>query len=293
MKKMKNMMYSLSIGVAFIGLSALPAVAGPPFTNIEGVGGVAFNPLAFVSNSIKNDGEGLGGSNFISKPNIGYWHAGLDSDINWEALGANMSFWNRIEIGYGHEWISIDDVTNLDKNNFSIKANLLKEGSWYPAVSIGAIYKETNFTVTPDDNGTDFYAVASKNLMDIPVPIVLSAGVISTKGYIRGALGFGDDRDEAFFGNFEVLPFMKMDSAPGILKGIIVGFDYVDAVDVGNGLETHALWNAHVAWMHDGLTLIAAYVNSGAEEVHSFVAGTGGLPTALGDGYCLSLQYQF
>ena len=98
---MKKIMCSLGIVVSFMGMSALPAVAGPPFTNIEGVGGVALNPLAFVANGIKADGTGLFGSTVVSKPNVGYWHIGLgDSDINWEAVGANMSLWNVLDIGY-------------------------------------------------------------------------------------------------------------------------------------------------------------------------------------------------
>ncbi|MDO9042899.1 MAG: DUF3034 family protein [Desulfocapsaceae bacterium] len=291
---MKKIMCSLGIAVSFMGMSALPAVAGPPFTNIEGVGGVALNPLAFVANGIKADGTGLFGSTVVSKPNIGYWHIGLgDSDINWEAVGANMSFWNVLEIGYGHEFVSIDDVTNVEKNNFSAKVNFLKEGDWYPALAVGAIYKDTNFTVTTDDSDYDYYAVASKHLMDLPMPIVLSAGVVSTKGYVRGVLGFGDDRDEAFFGNFEILPTKKMDGCPEILKGLIVGIDYLDGTTVGTDLDTHAVWNAHVAWMYKELTLIAAYVDSGSDEVRDFATGHGGLPTKFGDGWCLSMQYQF
>lgn len=234
---MKRKIYTLSIAVAFIGVSVMPAAAGPPFTNIEGVGGVALNPLAFVSNSIKPEGGGLGGSDIVSKPNLGYWHIGLgDSEIDWDTVGANISFWNVLEIGYGHEFVSIDDVANVDKNNFSMKANFLKEGDLYPALAIGAIYKDTNFSVTADDTGFDYYAVASKHFMDLPMPIVLSAGVVSTKGYVRGVLGFGDDRDEAFFGNFEILPTMKMDAVPEILKGIIVGIDYLGGTTVGTVL---------------------------------------------------------
>lgn len=296
---MNKMMYTLGAAVAFVGVSVMPAVAGPPFTNIEGVGGVALNPLAFVANGVKSDDGGLFGSGIVSKPNLGYWHIGLedqdndDRDIDWEAVGGNISFFNMIEVGYGHEFVSIDNVTNADKNNVSVKVNFLPEGDWYPALAAGAIYKHTSFTVTGDDNDFDYYGVASKHFMDIPTPIVLSAGVISTKGYVRGVLGFGEDRDETFFGNFEILPTMKMD-VPDVLKGIIIGIDYLGEVDAGNGLETNYVWNAHIAWMNDNLTLIAAYVNSGSDEVGDFVGGMRtGLPTAFGDGWCISMQYAF
>jgi hypothetical protein len=291
---MNKMIYTLGAAVAFVGVSVMPAIAGPPFTNIEGVGGVALNPLAFVANGVKSDDGGLFGSGVVSKPNLGYWHIGLeDSDIDWEAVGGNISFFNMIEIGYGHEFVSIDDVTNVDKNNYSMKVNFLPEGEWYPALAVGGIYKDTSFTGNADDSGVDYYAVASKHFMDIPTPIVLSAGVVSTEGYVRGVLGFGEDRDEAFFGNFEILPTMKMD-VPDVLKGIIIGVDYLGSTDVGNNHETNSIWNAHVAWMNDGLTLIAAYVDSGSDEVRDLVNGMRALPpSGFGDGWCISMQYAF
>jgi hypothetical protein len=84
-----------------------------------------------------------------------------------------------------------------------------------------------------------------------------------------------------------------MDGCPEILKGLIVGIDYLDSTSVGTDLDTHAVWNAHVAWMYKELTLIAAYVDSGSDEVRDFVNKKGGLPTSFGDGWCLSMQYQF
>lgn len=296
---MRKKLYCFAAAVTFLGVSAVPALAGPPFTNIEGVGGVALNPLAFVANAISCEGGGLGGSDYVSKPNIGYWHIGLgDASIKWDTFGANISLFERIELGYGNESVNIEDVGDVDKDNLSIKVNLVKEEdfgiSFMPAISVGAIHKYTDLSVTGDNSDADYYAVVSKHFMALPTPIVLSAGVVSTKGYVRGVLGFGDDRDEAFFGNFEILPTNKMGACPDILKGLIVGVDYLDGTDVGNGLETHAVWNAHIAWMHKGLTLIGAYVHAGKEEeVRDFVNGVGGAPTKFGDGWVVSAQYAF
>ncbi|MFA5276781.1 MAG: hypothetical protein WC417_07830, partial [Candidatus Omnitrophota bacterium] len=47
--------------------------AGPPFNNLEGVGGVAFNPLAYLANS--DDGlVKVGEQNIAGKPRIGAWY---------------------------------------------------------------------------------------------------------------------------------------------------------------------------------------------------------------------------
>ncbi|MCB2183339.1 MAG: DUF3034 family protein [Desulfobulbaceae bacterium] len=291
-------LYSLSLAVAFLGLTAMPALAGPPFTNVEGVGGVALNPLAFVANSISCEGGGLSGSDYVSKPNIGAWHIDLadSADIQWDTYGANMSFFERIELGYGHESINVEGMDDIDKDNLSAKLMLVKEGdfgvSFMPAVSVGAIYKYTDADAMTglDESDMDYYVVASKHFMDLPMPVVLNAGILSSKGVVRGVLGFGDDRDEAFFGNIEVLPTFKMGACPDLLKGLIVGVEYLDDIDAGAGLgfETHAMWNAHVAWMHKGLTLIGAYLNTGTDD-----DDTDPHQLQFGDGFVLSAQFAF
>ncbi|MCX5870764.1 MAG: DUF3034 family protein [Deltaproteobacteria bacterium] len=253
-------------------------------TNIEGVGGVAFNPLAYVSNPIGKDGAGLLGNTIVSKPNVGAWHISLpDSDINWEAAGVNISFFNRLELGYGHETVDVNVIPGkIEKDNFSAKLNLLPENSfdmaYLPAVSVGVIHKKTDFVGATEDNNQDYYAVATKTLTNLPIPVILNAGVLSTKGYVRGVLGFGDDRDEAFFGNVEIIP----------IKDVIVGWEYTEGTDVGNNMSTHSMWDAHVAWMINGLTLVAAYTDTGSENLYSPAPAS-----AFGNGWVISAQYAF
>jgi hypothetical protein len=274
----------LLISGLFVLGCASSALAGPPLTNIEGVGGVAFNPLAYVSNPIGKDEAGLLGNTIVSKPNVGAWHISLpDSDINWEAAGVNISFFNRLEIGYGHETVDVNVIPGkIEKDNFSAKLNLLSEGSfdmaYLPAVSVGVIHKNTDFVGATDDNDQDYYAVATKTLTNLPVPVILNAGILSTKGYVRGVLGFGDDRDEAFFGNIEIVP----------IKDVIVGWEYTEGTNVGNDINTHSMWEAHVAWMISDLTLVASYADTGSENLYSSPA-----PSAFGNGWVISAQYAF
>lgn len=282
---MKKEVTGLLIGGVFVLGAASSVLAGPPLTNIEGVGGVALNPLAYVANPVGKDETGLFGSTAVSKPNVGAWYISLpDSDINWGAAGVNISFFNRLELGYGYESVDVDALPDrIDKNNFSAKLNLLPEGSfdmaYLPAVSVGVIHKVTNFDGASDDNDQDYYAVATQTLTMLPVPVILNAGVLSTKGYVRGVLGFGNDRDEAFFTNIETIP----------IANTIVGWEYTQGTDVGNGLSTHSMWEAHVAYMLKDLTLVASYANTGSENLYT---GTGPA-SAFGDGWVISAQYAF
>ena len=288
----REFLTGLLVGGLFVLGDASSALAGPPLTNVEGVGGVALNPLAYVANPIGKDETGMFGSTVVSKPNIGAWHISLpSSDIDWDAAGFNISFFNRIEIGYSHEWVRVDLVDDtVDKDNFSAKVNLLPENSfdmpYLPAISVGVIYKNTNFhtfvdaNLLDDDSGEDYYVVATKTLTNLPIPVILNAGVLSTKGYVRGVLGFGEDRDEAFFCNIETIP----------IANVIVGWEYVEGtyVDTDPDFSTHSMWEAHVAWMINDLTLVASYAYTGEENVYSSP-----VPSAFGDGWVVSAQYAF
>lgn len=275
---MKNGTICLLMSFLLVLGTAGLAMAGPPLTNVEGVGGVTLNPFAYVTNAIGEGETGLGGSDIVSMPNMGLWHITLsDSDIDWNTVGINLSLYNRLELGFGQEDLDVEDVGGVDKHNLSAKLNLIPEGEFdiplMPAISAGIIYKSTDASPAGDSSGTDYYAVATKTCTELPVPTVLSAGVRSTEGYVRGILGFGDDRDEIFFCNIDVIP----------MEGFCVGWEYEQGAEVGDGFKTHSIWQAHVAWMHKGLTLVGAYVDSGDEESAS----------GLGDGWVVSAQYAF
>jgi hypothetical protein len=294
---MRREITGLLIGGLFVlGDMSSAAMAGPPLTNVEGVGGVALNPLAYVANPIGKDETGLFGSSVVSKPNVGAWHISLpESDIDWNAAGINISFLNRIEIGYSHESVDIDANNVLDdtvdKDNFSAKVNLLPENSfdmpYLPAISVGVIHKSTSFDnlvdagLLDDDSGEDYYVVATKTLTNLPIPVILNAGVLSTKGYVRGVLGFGNDRDEAFFCNIETIP----------IANVIIGWEYAQGtqVDSNPDFKTHSMWEAHVAWMLNDFTLVASYADTGDENLYSDRA----VANSFGAGWVISAQYAF
>lgn len=292
----KKALFSIFMALTFAGiLWASSALAGPPLTNVEGVGGVALNPMAYVANPVKDGGSGLLGNGVVSKPQLGIWNVGLtETDINWTAMGGNISFYNRVELGYSHEFVDVQGVQNIDKDNISLKVNLVKEGDFgvdlMPAISAGLIYKDTQFDKASlrDHTGVDYYLVATKMIPGLPVPVILNAGVLSTKGYVRGVLGFGNHRDLAFFGNIETILFKKF----------IVGWEYEQDADVGKVVHgsnakfgTHSMWEAHVAYMYDdNLMLVVSGAYTGDKNsVGPFEEGQ----AAFGGAYVLSLQYAF
>ena len=254
--------------------------AGPPLTTPEGLGGVALNPLAYVANPMKDKGLVKGA---IGYPQVGVWKINFYENkpgpigrIDWTAMGATLSFFNRLEIGYARENVDIDNIQNVSVDTWALKFNILPEGAggnqWLPAFSVGAIYKDTNFSGAKDQDDLDYYLVATKKWPSKPV--IFNAGLRFTKQIVRGILGFGDDRDTVFFGNIEIL-----------WRKFIIGWEFQDAVDAGAGAKTHSMWEAHIAYMPNArVTLVGSlgYVGDKKESGNSF-----------GRAFVLSFQYVF
>ena len=85
----------LGIAVLTITLSSGIAHAGVPFTNIEGVDGVALNLLAYpaVSDSAGTD------SQVFSKPRFGIRYVNLnDVKTDWVSIGITDTFFKRLKV---------------------------------------------------------------------------------------------------------------------------------------------------------------------------------------------------
>ncbi len=255
---------------------------GVPINNLEGVGGIAFNPLAYPAGNIfekpKEKQGKLSFEDILSKPQFGSWYVHLgDVDIDWTAVGISETFFKRLELSYGYETIAISGGDNIHKNNIGAKLLLIEEKNFVPAVSIGTVWKNTAFDTSSgvDDSGNDYYLVATKMLKNLPKPVLLSGGVISTKGRTLGVLGFDKDRDEALFANIDVV----------LSEKVAAGFEYRQGAHFDD-FKNADYWDAHLAWfVNKNLTLVGAYVNAGDHNSTSKVG--------LGDGVVLSMQYAF
>jgi hypothetical protein len=264
-----------------VALSGSAVMAGVPLNNLEGVGGIAFNPLAYPAGngaSKAKEGDAAAKGGIFGLPQVGGWYVHLgDVDVDWTTFGIAETLSGHVEVSYGREVVAMSGGETIYKDNVGAKLLVLPEGKAVPAVAVGVVGKHTSFD-TPDevdDSGADFYFVATKLIKELPKPVLLSGGVISTQGRTLGVLGFDDDRDEALFGNVDVLP----------LENIAIGIEYRQGAKF-DGFENADYWNAHAAWfVNPHVTLVGAYVRAGDHESSSKVG--------LGDGVVLSVQYGF
>jgi hypothetical protein len=282
MKKISSIL--LGIGIYLLA-QASPSLAGPPFNNLEGAGGIAFNPLAYTAGA-NNAGkqEGFSVENVFSKAQIGAWYVNLSQPfkIGWTSIGVVDTLFKRFEVSYGHQAVDIQGLKNIEKHNIGGKLLLLEENfkgvNFLPAISAGAIFKNTSADIAASDSSSsfDYYLVATKLITQLPVPVLLSAGGLSTQGKVTGILGYDKDRVTTFFGNIDIIP----------IKQIAVGFEYKQGARFDDYKDAD-YWNAHAAWFATpNLTVIAAYANAGDSKATDGKLG-------LGEGFVVSLQYAF
>lgn len=274
-----NTSKQVKLGVAVVGAMAVllqGAIAGPPFNSLQGVGGVAFNPLAYLAGqNAPEEGQGP-----LSNPQFGVWYVHLgDIDADWTAIGVAETFFNRLEVSYGYELIA-PVGENFRKSNVGAKVNLIPENwgghEYVPAISAGTIWKSTSEVADgSDDDAFDFYVVATKLITQLPLPVLVSAGVLNTKEQVTGVFGYNDDSDTTFFANIDVLP----------TSFLAIGAEYKQGAEYSN-FKNADYYDLHAAWfVNSNLTLIGAYVNAGNE--------TSVTKAGLGEGVALSVQYAF
>jgi hypothetical protein len=275
--------HAIRAAVTSLALGASLSFGGVPLNNLQGVGGVAFNPLAYPSGQNADQDEGKGGLHLdLSRPQIGAWYVSLgDVDVDWVAGGVSETLFKRLELSYGYEIIAPDGADNIHKNNYGAKLLLLPENygdnKFVPAVSVGGLWKTTDADTGDhfDDTGWDAYVVATKLITQLPRPLLLSGGLLYTDELVTGVFGHDDDHDLTWFANADVLPF----------SFLAVGLEYKDGARFDD-FQNASCWDAHVAWfVNSNLTLVAAYVNAGDEHSTSKVG--------LGDGVVLSAHYAF
>jgi hypothetical protein len=283
---MKKLTFAAVFILLLSGLSVSRVWAGPPFNDLEGVGGVAFNPLAWLADS-SGDNSHLksGDTDILGKPRFGAWYVNLNQNqpnIDWTNLGVAESFFDRLEVSYGYEAVALKKADTYYKHNLGAKLLLVPEDGYgvtgLPAVSVGLVYKSTTAPVAGgwSSAGEDYYAVATKLIKDIPTPILLSVGAIDTDSVVTGVLGFDTQTKVTVFGNIDVI----------LPENIVVGFEYKQGAQYSDWKDSD-YWDAHLAWIaNSNLTLIAALVDTGTplQNVTNGIEG-------LGNGIVLSSQF--
>ena len=281
---------TLAVVVVLTLLTASSAFAGAPFNNLEGVGGVAYNPLAYLGGSKAADPDkadwdkGPIGeiTRYVGKPQFGAWYVNLsDVGVNWFAAGVSETILDRLEVSYGYDNVNQKNAKSHNKHNFGAKLLVVPENfnNWefVPAVSIGGIYKHTDNVLggKTRNDGWDGYLVASKTITFLPRPVIVSGGALLTDSYVTGVFGYDKQSVLTGFANVDVV----------LTDHIVAGFEYKQGPDFNN-LKNADYWDVHAAWLvNKNLSLIAAYTYAGDQKSSKEVG--------LGNGFVISAQYAF
>jgi len=283
---------SIACASAFAAVALGSAYGGVPLNNLQGTGGIAFNPLAYTAGLPWDGGDQNALNGIVSAPQFGAWYVNLnDADINWYAGSAAITFFDRLEVSYGYGFINAHRYgdKSIETHNVGAKLRILDENAfdttWVPAIAVGGVWKYTDSKTVDalklDDNGFDAYVVASKLITQTPVPVLLSGGLLYTDEVVNGVVGH-NHYDVVAFGNIDILP----------AENIAIGLEYKQGARVSDGIRNHDYWDGHVAWfVNKKLTLVAAFAETGDKD--PFVRDGSAKNLGVGSGLVLSAQYQF
>jgi hypothetical protein len=283
-----------------------PRAEGPPlpFHTIEGYGGGAITPMAYLVNPGPAD-QILGPPSFaLSNVIIGR--------KNLQALSVTETLFGRVELGYALDRFGIgtldDDIrraTGVDigrnevwLHNFNVRGLLVEENSFglpLPAVTAG-VHLKVNGGIADVNRrlggalssigydkpyGVDFTLTASKTFAGewtLNRPLILTGGLRNSSASQLGFLGFGDRRATTFEGSAVYLPtdsllvayeFRQKGNPYGTIPGL-----------VGKESNWHAL---DVSWIMGEYSTLTAGVGSFGALVN----------TKRDMGWWLQFKYEF
>ena len=262
-------------GFAAIGLISAAGAAEPPplpFHTIEGYGGGAITPMAYIVNAGPKDQPfGLPAAAF-SYVNLG------QKDL--EALTVTETLYGRLELGYGFDRLGLgrlpDDIkavtgVNIEHDqvylhNLNARFLAIEEGSFaklVPAVTGGVHFKYNDGIDSIDhhlggalksigydrDWGVDFTLTATKGIPVFGRPLILTGGLRASEAAQIGTLGFGNDYAVTFEGNVIYLPtdwlllayeFRQKSNPYDKIPGLVGAEENWHAIDVSLILAPHA-----------------------------------------------------
>jgi hypothetical protein len=201
-----------------------------PFHTIEGYGGGAITPTAYLSNPTPGQ-EGFGKPSFA----ISYVNLGQKS---LDALTGSETLFGRLELSVGADQLQLGNLpdailkaTKVDINQSSVwlyswnaRYLAVKETKDVPAFTVGVQYKK-NTTIgsindslggaltgigLKDTTGVDYTLTASKLFPKVAKhALITTAGLRESKAANLGFLGFGKDYKTSFEGSVIYLPATK------------------------------------------------------------------------------------
>jgi len=187
---------SMFFGMLLLAFMAGAQNAEAQALNWEGQTGVFVTPLAYTTPT-RPDGWGL--------PVVSYHYLNGGQVLGgFHQISITEGVLDRIEFGYtrteeqrgGNPALS--PLWTGGFNSFHAKVNVIRENiakhTWLPSLSAGFVARQGVRNVTgvlqgKDQSNADFYAVATKTLGQLKLPIVLSVGIKGTNASLLGLAG--------------------------------------------------------------------------------------------------------
>ncbi len=210
-----------------------PPQRGPalPFHTVEGYGGGAFTPMAYLADPPLGD-------HAFALPAVAFSYINLgQKDV--EALTLTENLFGRLELGFGADRLGLGalpgeirkatginiQTDDLWMYNLNVRGLIIPENSfaspWVPALTAGVQYKHNDGIANVNsrlggafntigyryDDGVDFTLTASKTFANVfGRPLIVSAGGRMSEAAQIGFLGFSDTYRPSFEGNIVYLP---------------------------------------------------------------------------------------
>ena len=255
--------------------TAVPALAEDtspplPFHTIEGYGGGAITPMAYLVNPTPVNGVFGAPAFALSYVNLG--------EKNLDALTVSETLFNRLELSFGADRLGLGklpsairtattvDIGHSDVWLYNLNARylLVKEGADVPAVTAGIHFKHNSAIEDintklggalagiglDSGSGTDFTLTATKLFANVGGhPLITSIGLRESKAANLGFLGFGDSYKLSFEGNIAYLPannillayeIRQKKSPLGQIPGLVGDEDTWHAIDASYILNNHS-----------------------------------------------------
>ncbi|HDZ21465.1 hypothetical protein LCGC14_0124820 [marine sediment metagenome] len=219
-----------------------PAVKGPPLPLhcIEGYGGGAITPIAYVVN------PGAKG-NILSVPTTAYTFINMGSK-KLQVFSVTQVFFNRLEFGYALNHLEVgslyDDLRKAGLNmgrdhvnlhHFNLRLNFLDENAFdlpLPAMTAGIHFKYNDSINRIDKSlggafsgigyehpyGIDYTMTATKMLPKLAFgrPVILTGGLRLSNASQLGYFGFGNEHNLTFEGSILYMP----------IDQVLVGYEF-------------------------------------------------------------------
>jgi hypothetical protein len=238
------------------------------FNEADGAGGGGLVPFAFVTGYGSDESYGA---------NAHYTNAPL-RDFDFTSYGIGFGLLDRVELTFARQDFEATDTAldgvSVSQDVFGLKVRVFgdavyEQDTWMPQIAAGVQFKrhrgiEDAGTLrsvkqlgAQDEDGTDYYVVATKVLLD--QSLLLNLQLRYTEANQLGLLGFGGDRDDGYS--------PELGGSVGYLltRKLAIGAEYRGKPHNLGADDESAAWDAFVAWAPTrNISIVAAYLNIGS-----------------------------